>query len=324
MDSSGSSDATSDSAPFILPHQYAAFQRLTAIGRACFAVHRKTIPVRIRTNTLIVGETGSGKTYLAQAVARELGVPFLPLALSNWVILSGTDRGAQTTWVAIAEFLYRNRKALGVVIFLDEIDKHRRPTSSWDQQTQVESFLLLDGRLPRFLKDEEGDLLRDDKLTAIQEVLANRTYIAAAGAFQHLWESRAQTRIGFGEPRGAVSMPTPDELAQTLPREIVNRMSGELVILPPLHESDYLHMLEAIAPQVPSYLRQTFERIGLEKIPAAIKMRQGCRFVEDVMLQTLLTERASVQMSPPALVAQSEKQENQKEEKFIEQDDLSF
>jgi len=318
MDSINLSDPPSDSAPFILGHQRSIFEKLTAIGRACFSIQRHTLPTRIRTNTLIVGPTGTGKTFLAEAVAKELEVPFLPLALSNWVILCGTDRGAQTTWVAIADFLYKNRKAPGVIIFLDEIDKHRRPTSSWDQQAQVESFLLLDGRIPRFLKDEDGDLLREEKLSIIQNVLANRTYIIAAGAFQHLWENHAQPPIGFGETSGDARLPTPDELAQTLPREIVNRFSRALQILEPLHEADYESMLTAIAPRVPHYLRETFLRIGREGVGAAMSMQQGCRFIEDVMLQTILSERASLQ------IVQLEFQDNEKEEAPAERDEMFF
>jgi len=75
---------------------------------------------------------------------------------------------------------------------------------------------------------------------------------------------------------------------------------------------------------VPPYLRETFLRMGHEQIPDAMVMQQGCRFIEDLMLQTILSERASLQMSPPMLSAQPEKLERQKEEKSVEQNDLSF
>lgn len=324
MDSINPSDPPSDSAPLIFAHQRAAFESLSAIGRACFSVQRQTIPCRLRTNTLLLGQTGSGKSFLVESVARELGVPFLPVALSNWVILSGTDRGAQTTWVAIADFLHKNRNAAGVVIFLDEVDKLRSTTSSWDQQVQVESFLLLDGRVPKFLKDSDGDLLSDSTLEAAQDMLANRTLIVAAGAFQHLWESRSRPAIGFGELCGVPALPTPDELARSIPREIVNRFSRELIILTPLQMSDYKDMLAAIAPKVPHYLRETFLRIGHEQITEAMAMQQGCRFIEDIMLQTILSERTSLQMLPQKLAAQPEKQSHQKEEKHADQNDLFF
>jgi hypothetical protein len=183
MSNSPSSDAPSDSARLIMGHQRQIYERLLAIGRACFSVQRHTLPTRLKTNTLLIGPTGVGKTFLVEAAARELDVPFLPIAISNWVILSGTDRGTQTTWVSIADFLYRNRTAAGVVIFLDEIDKQRHNPSSWDQQAQVESFLLLDGRVPSFLKDTDENVISDGTRSVVQDMLANRTLIIAGGAF---------------------------------------------------------------------------------------------------------------------------------------------
>ncbi len=300
MSNSPSSDAPSDSARLIVGHQRQIYERLLAIGRACFSVQRHTLPTRLKTNMLLIGPTGVGKTFLAEAVARELDVPFLPLAVSNWIILSGTDRGAQTTWVSVADFLYKSRTAAGAVIFLDEIDKQRHTPSSWDQQTQVESFLLLDGRVPSFLKDAAGDVMGEGIRSVVRDMLANRTFIIAGGAFQHLWEHRVRQNIGFGKPNNDSPPPTPNELARTLPREIVNRFSGEILVLPPLRESDYRSILETIAGCIPSYLRDTFLRIGHEKIPAALEMAQGFRFVEDVVLQTLLAERAIARMPHPA------------------------
>lgn len=155
-------------------------------------------------------------------------------------------------------------------------------------------------------------------------MLANRTLIVGAGAFQHLWENRSQPAIGFGTSGGDPALPVPDELAQSIPREIIARFSRELLILPPLRRADYEDMLASTASKVPPYLRETFLRMGHEQIPDAMVVQQGCRFIEDLMLQTILSERASVQMSPPMLPAQPEKLERQKEEKFAEQNDLSF
>ncbi len=81
-------------------------------------------------------------------------------------------------------------------------------------------------------------------------------------------------------------------------REIVNRFSRELLILQPIQTSDYRDMLASIAPKVPPYLRETFLRIGHEKINEAMVMQQGCRFIEDILLQTILSERTSLLMLP--------------------------
>lgn len=81
-------------------------------------------------------------------------------------------------------------------------------------------------------------------------------------------------------------------------REIVNWFSRQLPILPPLQTSDYRDMLASIVPKVPPYFRETFLRIGHEKINEAMVMQQGCRFIEDTMLQTILSERTSLQCYP--------------------------
>lgn len=291
---SQSSDSTSDSPPPILNHQRRVFDYLLSVGHACFGVQRNTLPVKLKTNSLVIGPTGSGKTFLAKAVASELGVPILILSASNWVLLGCSERGAEVTWRTIFNFLSRNTKSSGLVIFLDELDKIAG-SSSWDVHLRVEIFNLLDLIIPEGLKDEDGDLFGSSSCAAARDVLMNRTLIIAAGAFQHIWEQRAQSVIGFSEPTTESSPPTSQDLVQTLPRELVNRFAGRFSILPPLRHTDYLSMLEDTAARVPSYLRQTFLRLGSEKILEAISMQQGCRFLEELMLNTILAERAHLQ-----------------------------
>lgn len=321
MDSSNPSDVPSDSSPFILAHQRPAFENLQAIGRACFSVQRKTIPLGLRTNTLVVGPTGTGKTFLAREVARELGVAFMPLAASNWVLVGCTSRGAEITWSSILNFLYRNRDASGVVIFLDELDK-LTGVSSWDVHLRVEVFQLLDLTLPIGLKDVDDDLVSSDVYAAAQDVISNRAFIIGGGAFQHLWEARSKPGIGFRDQAGrqTSSPPRPDELTQTLPREIVNRFHGKLQVLPELQRSDYVRMLEKTVAKVPSYLREAFLHVGYRTLDEALELRRGVRFLEDAMLDAILAERSSLQITS----APSEKQESPKEKPPVEQDNICF
>jgi len=302
-------DQRSTPPPLIFAHQKPAFERLLEIGKACFAIQRKTLPLRARTNCLLLGPTGTGKTHLVSAVAKalgvdcELGVGFLPLALSNWIILGGQDRSAQSTWTTIFKFLRGHRNHTGVVIFLDEIDKLAEHDTSWGTHIRVEGFTLLDLKLPTGLRDGEGDPIPDDALAMAQEVLTERTFIVAAGAFQNLWEKRTQSHIGFSQKSNSLPPPTPTDLVRILPREIVNRFLSTPLILPPLEPDDYLTMLETAAPQIPGYLRETFIRVGLEKMSAAIAMQQGCRFLEELVLETVLAERAYLTKEHPVQVA---------------------
>ena len=98
--------------------------------------------------------------------------------------------------------------------------------------------------------------------------------------------------VGFGgESLAAPVAPDPTDLVETLPRELVNRFRSELIVLPQLTETDYRRMLEQAASTVAPHLRASFLRLGIERIPKALKFRQGGRFVEELLLDSVMEER---------------------------------
>lgn len=254
-------------------------------------MQRTTFPLRPRTNTLVTGPSGSGKTFLAKAVADEVGANFLGLAVTEWVLLGTSARGAASTWPALFKFLKNSKTAPGVVVFLDELDKIGGTSSAWESFLRNEVFRLLDLQIPQGLTNESNMVYGRDDYKDAQDTLQNRTFVIAAGAFQHVWEHRAKASMGFGDKHAE---PPPDlaTLAQSLPRELVNRFRKEMLILPALRNDDYHQMLAHMAAKVPSYLRKTFVRLGREGIPGAVQTQQGCRFLEELMLDTILHERA--------------------------------
>ncbi len=287
-----------DGSRIILPHQRYAFERLVEITTACLFTARKSIPLAIRPNSLLVGPSGSGKTFLARAVADHLGVPFLPISISDWVLVGCSERGGITTWPAIARFLHANRQREGVVIFVDEI-QHACGDSAWERFLRVELFSLLDLRVPRGLSakipDEDGErTFTSENLSEIEDVIATRTMIIGAGAFQQVWEANDAGAIGFQQQEQAVEKPTLKTLTQILPTELINRFRSELLILKPLALNDYHLMLETTAQSVPSYLRKSFLELGHARLPEVARLHQGTRFLEELMLDTILAERAAV------------------------------
>jgi len=50
-------------------------------------------------------------------------------------------------------------------------------------------------------------------------------------------------------------------------------------------------MLEQAASDVPVYLRATFLTLGRKRLSEAARQQQGCRFLEELMLDTVLEER---------------------------------
>ena len=277
----------------ILDHQRTAYERLLAVANACFFTQRTTLPLRPRTNTLLVGPSGSGKTFLAGAVAKNLGVPFLSLTVGEWILLGCTQRGAQTTWPLIVAFLQKHTQKDGVVLFLDEIDKICGDTS-WERFLRTEVFKLLDLGIPEGLCDGDDDALSDSDLNRAREVLANRTFIIGAGAFQGIWENRSKTPIGFSGQSSQCAAVSLADLSAMLPRELTNRFRAEVLALPKLTADDYRRMISQTAAQVPIYLRETFLRLANERVASAIECQQGCRFLEEIMLDAIIHERQHI------------------------------
>ena len=274
----------------IYDYQKPAFSKLLAVAKACFAVQRQTLPIRVRTNTMIIGSSGTGKTHLARAVATELGAEFLPVSIAEWILLGSSTRGRIPTWPVIFRFLQRHHKKAGLVVFVDEIDKVTGD-STWERFMRAEIFSLLDFKIPTGLNDDDGAALTPDELAQAQDALSSRTLVLAAGAFQHIWENRGRPSLGFGAKDTGNDETNLTHLAATLPRELINRFRSDLIVLPELRECDYRRMLEQSAEKIPIYFRETFLRLGYTRIPGAVACRQGCRFLEELMLDTIIEER---------------------------------
>ena len=138
--------------------------------------------------------------------------------------------------------------------------------------------------------DSNENTITPEEQEDARDVLSNKTMIIAAGAFQHLWEKRSRPTVGFGAHAGSEANPTLDDLAKTLPRELINRFRAELLILPPLLDRDYRQMLERSAKKLPANLRERYLRLGKERIPEAARLHQGCRFLEELLLDVILLE----------------------------------
>lgn len=279
----------------VFAHQEKAFDKLCSIATACFTIQRKSLPFSPRTNSLIIGPSGSGKTYLASAVARGTGSVFLTLSISEWVLLGCTSRGAVSTWPSIVRFLIKNQDAKGIVIFLDELDK-LSGKSGWEAFERTEIFKLLDLAIPSGITDSDDEVLSDYEYRIAQEVLSSKTMIIGAGAFQDLWDTPARSCSGFGNTSVVSPSPTLSQLSKTIPRELVNRFRSEVLILPQLELKDYEEMLLRSAEAMPPYLQKTFLDLGLSRMEQALEARQGCRFVEELLLDTILLEREAVKL----------------------------
>jgi hypothetical protein len=200
----------------------------------------------------------------------------------------------------ICSFLRSCRDKEGAVLLLDEIDKLGELTTSgltsspWYSSVKLEAFQLLDGKLPASMEGGDAELTSYQIAEAVN-VLNSKTLILAAGAFEDLWEKQNRSVVGFGSAdSGNAVVPSQKELTARLGRELCQRFRSKILFMPPLAPADYRHMLEQLSPGIAPALRRTFIRLGEERIPEACRLMQGTRFVEELLLDTILTERAEL------------------------------
>ena len=298
-------DETSDTEPFILPHQRDAFDRLSALARACIYGNFSNLPIRIRPAVFVTGPSGSGKTHIARALAKSMNLAYFSISISEWILLGSSNRGAVSTWPAICQFLSRSARGEGCIVFLDELDKIRTGGGAeYSRFLLTEIYTLLDFRVPQNMRDGDGDPIRETTIRDAETMLRERTLIIGAGAFQEIW-NETKPLIGFGA--SAVQLPEPpdlNKLAQYVPRELIARFGSRLVVLQPLVEKDYRDMLATIVPRLPDHWRSKFEQLALRRIPEAVRQQQGTRFFEELLLDVVVSER--MEISAPLVTADDE------------------
>ncbi len=267
---------------------------MCAIARAFIYTNFDRLPIKPRGNLFLVAPSGSGKTHLAHAVARSMNLEFMPISVSEWVVMGASQRSAPTTWPTIWQFLIHSANKEGCLIFLDELDKiGRHNQGDWIRFQTTEVFSLLDRRIPKNLNDLEGDKISDSRISDAETVLNTKTLIVAGGAFQEIWDT--PPAIGFGTmPEISVQVPDLKRLSQYIPLELSRRFGSQLVTLPQLQKADYHDMLNRILPSLPTHWRLLFEKLACAGIPEAIRLAQGPRFFEEILLEVAVQERLEI------------------------------
>lgn len=280
--------------PVILPYQKPIFERLCTIARACLFVDRKSITaIKLRANFLILGPTGTGKTFLAKAVAMELQVPFLTVSISDWIILGGNSRGSSVTWPTIVGFIKKHKNKTGAIIFIDELDKCYHD-SNWNACLRSEIFSLCDARTPLGLNDMDDDDSEIENIEEVESFLAHKTMIIGGAAFQGIWENQSAPALGFNPEPIPPTPPQLHDLAKHLPRELINRFSSEIFILPTLGTNDYRSMIETMAESISDVLRKRFIALGLSRIDQAVLHQKGARYAEEILLTAIIEEGSNL------------------------------
>lgn len=274
-------------------YQRAVYEELLETAADFYQYDWHALPVTPRTNVLLVGSTGTGKTYLCRRLAAELEIPLLDLEYGTWIVTGARASGGVHTLRHVYGFIEAHER--GVIVF-DEIDKlgGSESLSDWTRSVHMEVFSLLDRRVfpavvDRDSSDDEGPVLT---LTAQQlEHRLTRGYmIVAGGAFQHLW--RKQCTAGFAAGESAVaSLPTYKELVETVRPEVLNRFRARVLFMPPLSRADYLRLVEETLVRLPEEFGPIIREAATTTVDEAVSMQKGYRFVEELVASAIRSLR---------------------------------